>query len=226
MTASIKKGCDYLLAHHIYKQSHDLSRTAKPGWRKLQFPLMYQTDALDGDKSIKSRCRRRPAWQGGRFHGGSSDRPLQDNPGPGDRVHGEQSDYVSQLKALGACDRKYTRAIPGEAASTTDRLRIRDSPDLAARILGYLDTGDHVHILEVTALSFTIDGIDSPWIRIVSGKVEGWVFGGYLSAIMRPWNLAIPELKRIAPITTRSSSRIACSNSSGVRQSFDQEDAP
>jgi len=140
--------------------------------------------------------------------------------------HGEQSDYVSQLKALGACDRKYTRAIPDEAASTTDRLRIRDSPDLAARILGYLDTGDHVHILEVTALSFTIDGIDSPWIRIVSGKVEGWVFGGYLSAIMRPWNLAIPELKRIAPITTRSSSRIACSNSSGVRQSFDQEDAP
>ena len=47
VTASIKNGCDYLLAHHIYKQSHNLSRTAKPGWRKLQFPLMYQTDVLE-----------------------------------------------------------------------------------------------------------------------------------------------------------------------------------
>jgi hypothetical protein len=44
---SIDKGCEYLLQHHIYKQSHDLSKTAKPGWRKLQFPLMYQTDILE-----------------------------------------------------------------------------------------------------------------------------------------------------------------------------------
>jgi hypothetical protein len=44
---TIRKGCDYLLAHHIYKQSHNLSKTAKPGWLKLQFPLMYQTDILE-----------------------------------------------------------------------------------------------------------------------------------------------------------------------------------
>ena len=44
---ALKAGCDYLLAHHIYKQSHHLSRTAKPGWVKLQFPLMYQTDILE-----------------------------------------------------------------------------------------------------------------------------------------------------------------------------------
>lgn len=44
---TIKKGCDYLLAHHIYRQSHDLAKTAKPGWLKLQFPLMYQTDILE-----------------------------------------------------------------------------------------------------------------------------------------------------------------------------------
>jgi hypothetical protein len=44
---TIAKGCEYLLAHHIYKKSHDLTQTAKPGWRKLQFPLMYQTDILE-----------------------------------------------------------------------------------------------------------------------------------------------------------------------------------
>jgi hypothetical protein len=44
---SIRKGCDYLLAHHIYRQSHDLGKTSKPGWLRLQFPLMYQTDILE-----------------------------------------------------------------------------------------------------------------------------------------------------------------------------------
>jgi hypothetical protein len=47
VTGAIEKGCDYLLAHHIYRQSHNLSKTAKPGWLKLQFPLMYQTDILE-----------------------------------------------------------------------------------------------------------------------------------------------------------------------------------
>ena len=42
-----RDGCEYLLAHHIFRQSHNLSKTAKPGWLKLQFPLMYQTDILE-----------------------------------------------------------------------------------------------------------------------------------------------------------------------------------
>ena len=44
---SIAGACEYLLAHHIYKRSHDLSKVSKPGWRRLQFPLMYQTDVLE-----------------------------------------------------------------------------------------------------------------------------------------------------------------------------------
>jgi len=47
MSAAIQRGCDYLLRHHVYKQSHNLARTARPGWRRLQFPLMYQTDVLE-----------------------------------------------------------------------------------------------------------------------------------------------------------------------------------
>ncbi len=38
---------EFMLLHHIYKQSHDLSKNAKPGWSKFGFPLMYQTDVLE-----------------------------------------------------------------------------------------------------------------------------------------------------------------------------------
>ncbi len=44
---AIRRGCEYLLVHHIFKRSHDLAKTSKPGWKKLQFPLMYQTDLLE-----------------------------------------------------------------------------------------------------------------------------------------------------------------------------------
>ena len=44
---TIAKGADYLLVHHIFRKSHDLSTVAKPGWLRFQFPLMYQTDVLE-----------------------------------------------------------------------------------------------------------------------------------------------------------------------------------
>jgi len=44
---TIEEGVEYLLKHHIYKKSHDLSRVSKPGWLRLGFPLMYQTDVLE-----------------------------------------------------------------------------------------------------------------------------------------------------------------------------------
>jgi hypothetical protein len=43
----IKNLAEYMLVHHIYKQSHNLNKTSKPGWLKLGFPLMYQTDILE-----------------------------------------------------------------------------------------------------------------------------------------------------------------------------------
>ena len=44
---TIKRGVEYLLKHHVYKRSHDLSRVSKPGWLRFGFPLMYQTDVLE-----------------------------------------------------------------------------------------------------------------------------------------------------------------------------------
>ena len=45
--AAIKIGAEYFLKHHIYKQSHNPAIVSKPGWLKLGFPLMYQTDVLE-----------------------------------------------------------------------------------------------------------------------------------------------------------------------------------
>ena len=44
---TIERGVEYMLKHHIYKRSHDLCRVSKPGWLRLGFPLMYQTDVLE-----------------------------------------------------------------------------------------------------------------------------------------------------------------------------------
>lgn len=44
---TIEKGAEYILKHHIHKRSHNLSRVSKPGWLRVGFPLMYQTDVLE-----------------------------------------------------------------------------------------------------------------------------------------------------------------------------------
>jgi len=44
---TINQAVEYLLIHHIYKRSHDLSKKSKSGWLRLGFPLMYQTDILE-----------------------------------------------------------------------------------------------------------------------------------------------------------------------------------
>ena len=44
---SIRRGVEYVLAHHVHLKSHDLAAVSRPGWLKFGFPLMYQTDVLE-----------------------------------------------------------------------------------------------------------------------------------------------------------------------------------
>lgn len=44
---TLEQGTAFLLRHHVFKRSHDLTQVAKPGWRRFSFPLMYQTDVLE-----------------------------------------------------------------------------------------------------------------------------------------------------------------------------------
>jgi hypothetical protein len=45
--AMIDRAAEYLLQHHIYKRSHDLTRTAKPKWLKFGFPTVWDLDVLE-----------------------------------------------------------------------------------------------------------------------------------------------------------------------------------
>jgi len=43
----ISEFSEYFLIHHLYKKSHQTDAVSKPGWLRLGFPLMYQTDILE-----------------------------------------------------------------------------------------------------------------------------------------------------------------------------------
>jgi hypothetical protein len=47
VTRTIEQASDYLLRHHLFKRSHDLSRAAKPKWLKFGFPTIWDSDALE-----------------------------------------------------------------------------------------------------------------------------------------------------------------------------------
>jgi hypothetical protein len=44
---TLDDAAEFVLRHHVHKRSHDLARDYKPGWKRLGFPLMYQTDVLE-----------------------------------------------------------------------------------------------------------------------------------------------------------------------------------
>ena len=44
---AIARGAEYLLKHHIFRRSHDLTQIAMPEWREFGFPLMWNDDALE-----------------------------------------------------------------------------------------------------------------------------------------------------------------------------------
>ncbi len=44
---TLDDGAEFMLRHHVFRRSHDLTKDSKPGWKRFGFPLMYQTDALE-----------------------------------------------------------------------------------------------------------------------------------------------------------------------------------
>ncbi len=43
----ISELAEYFLIHRLYRKSHDPDQVSRPGWLRLGFPLMYQTDILE-----------------------------------------------------------------------------------------------------------------------------------------------------------------------------------
>jgi hypothetical protein len=44
--ATLEEGADYILLHHVYKRSHNLSKPISQKYKQLGFPLLHQNDFL------------------------------------------------------------------------------------------------------------------------------------------------------------------------------------
>jgi hypothetical protein len=109
-----------------------------------------------------------------------------------DAIRQGNAEMIKWLKDRGA--RAYTELIPAllakdpdkyiraRAKSTTDRLRLRSGENLKAKVVGYVDKGEEVAVLNYLPEEIKIDGLTSYWYYIYTKKkIFGWVYGGYLS---------------------------------------------
>lgn len=79
--------------------------------------------------------------------------------------------------------------------NSPEGLRIRNKPALSGNKIGVLYDRMKLKILEIGAEE-TIDGITSNWIRVLlpveslkqKKTVSGWVFGGYLTDVLKPFS--------------------------------------
>ncbi len=60
------------------------------------------------------------------------------------------------------------------------RVRVRSAPTLQADILGHLDRGQEVRILDRTAEKMKIQEMDDYWYRIDTGELKGWSYGHFI----------------------------------------------
>ena len=59
-----------------------------------------------------------------------------------------------------------------------DACNVRATPDQNGKLLGKLSIGTKLKLLEITNSKLTQNGIESPWIRISSGSLTGYIWGG------------------------------------------------
>lgn len=62
-----------------------------------------------------------------------------------------------------------------------DVCNVRSAPDAQAAVSGKLAIGTQVEVLDVTTAKFTQNGLACPWVKIKSGTVTGYVWGGLLT---------------------------------------------
>lgn len=68
-----------------------------------------------------------------------------------------------------------------EAVIFADACKLRSKPSSGSEMLAKLLIGDKVKILKISDVDTTINGIQSKWIEVESGKKKGYVWGGLLT---------------------------------------------
>jgi hypothetical protein len=60
-------------------------------------------------------------------------------------------------------------------------LKVRSKPDLDSAIVGQLQTGDTVVVLERSETKIRIDDMKGYWYYVVKDALEGWAYGYFVS---------------------------------------------
>ena len=67
----------------------------------------------------------------------------------------------------------------GTYVVNSDRVNVRAAPDTdSGQVVGRLNKGDKVQVVEMTALAFDVQGMRAAWFHL--STPDGWVFGYYL----------------------------------------------
>ncbi len=68
-----------------------------------------------------------------------------------------------------------------EAYVFADACKLRSQPTAGSEMLAKLLIGDRVKVLDISSVDTTINGLQSKWIHVESGKKKGYVWGGLLT---------------------------------------------
>jgi hypothetical protein len=71
---------------------------------------------------------------------------------------------------------------PGSGVLNDSRVRIREYPTLSARVLGHLDRGQRVAVLERSGLPVPIDDMNDYWYKVRTDEgLTGWSYGYFIT---------------------------------------------
>jgi hypothetical protein len=92
--------------------------------------------------------------------------------------------YVMLFNTYSSTDRDvYVYKIMYQAIGilNDDRVRVRSEPNLTGAVLGVVNRGDKVEILEAGREKQKIGDMESVWYKIQTNtNIEGWIFGAYI----------------------------------------------
>ena len=75
--------------------------------------------------------------------------------------------------------------LPHGGYINDDNLRIRNNPDTNAEILGILNLGDYVSVIDITKQKTAVNNLENYWYKIITNEnITGWIFGEYLELII------------------------------------------
>jgi hypothetical protein len=72
---------------------------------------------------------------------------------------------------------------PGQYRVITAPLRLRQRPSLNGEVIRNLNAETVLEVTDYTADRLEINGFYAPWARVKIGKIEGWVYGGYIEPV-------------------------------------------